>query len=236
MNIKQKVTTYLSLFSLLLGGWLVSGCSATNNPTKLYNMGVEQFNQGNYPKAMGMFKWALEKRREFSQPMIGLARCYLTLATKGLVKKDSTAALKDLEEALYWINQAVNADPGNTQAFKTKIAILKTRGQAELAVNAARWAARNAGPSASTLIMLAETYRELGDIDNAELALKQGLSVSENNIELLVELAKLYDQVGKYEMSLKYYNLAYEVDQYYPNLLRRIAQIEANLKQGSQKK
>jgi len=207
-----------------LGG-LLCGCSWTEDPVKIYNRGVTYYNQGDYSSAMGMFKWSLEKRREYSAPMIGLARCHLALARDELARKENIGAFKDLENALYWTNQAIAIDPGNTEPYTTKIDILKVRGQVEQAIATARRATEQAGPSANTLIMLARTYGSLGDYDNAELALKQGLRISPQNVELTVELARLYDKLGRTDLALHYYEQAYRLDRHYPNLLMRIAQL-----------
>jgi len=215
------------IVSVVLGTVLVAGCAPANDPIKLYNTGVEHYNGGEYAKAIGMFEWSLERGREFSPSLIGLAKCHLALAQHGLEEGNHLAAFTDLEHALNWINHAIDAAPGSTEAYRTKIAILTARGEVEATVATARQADALAGPSADTVIMLAQTHQTLGDYDGAELALKQGLKVAPKDVSLTIELAKLYDRLERYDLALEYYQQAYKIDPHYPDLLERIAWLRA---------
>ncbi len=119
-----KLCANLCLAVILM---LIIGCSETTDPVKVYNRGARAYNRGDYVKAVGMFKLSLQNSREYSLPMIGLAKCYLHFAQNDIQQGNKIAALKDIEEAHYWIIQAINADPANEQALKTKEQILKFR-------------------------------------------------------------------------------------------------------------
>jgi tetratricopeptide (TPR) repeat protein len=213
-----------SLSSIILPG----GCSKAEDPIELYNLGVDAYNNRNYPQAMSMFKWSHEKNREFSLPMIGMAKCHLALAKQELADHSRTAALQDLEESLHWTNQATNADPGNMEGFRTKIAVLHALGQAESEVETAQWAAKNAGPSAKTILMLAETYIQLGDLENAEKALTHGLGLWPGNADINAELGELYENTDRSALALKYYEQAYRLDpSARRDLVTKIAQLKA---------
>ncbi|NLX07145.1 MAG: tetratricopeptide repeat protein [Phycisphaerae bacterium] len=206
---------------ILLG--LLAGCEGTTDPISIYNTGLEQYEVGEYDRAIGMFKWSLEEGgREFKPALLALAKTHLALARRSFQQREFLAAYKDLETALNWANQAINADPGNPETFRVKVAILKMRGEVEGVLVTARRAAELVGPSPSTVIMLARTYREQGDYDNAVITLKQGLSVSPDNVELNVELARLYDTIGRGSLALEHYERAYRLAPDYPGLEQRI--------------
>lgn len=227
---RKGISTLVFILSIAIFISVPLGCSELHNYPKLYNKGVEAYNNGDYTKAIAMFKLALAKEREFAPAMIGLARCYLNFAKEELEKKDLSAAIKDLEEALYWINQAIEAKPGDLKAIRTKIEILKTRGKVESAIRTAEWSATIAGPNASTLIMLAETYESIEDYKNAEEAYKQAGAVDPSNATAYVKLAQMYEKLGRIEEAYEYYLRAYERDNYYPGLLMKISTLKVKLK------
>ncbi len=115
--------------SIMMGVVLLAGCSETQNPVKVYNRGTQAYNNGDYVEAVGMFKLALQSSREYSLPMIGLAKCYLHFAKEDIQQGNRIAARKDIEEAHYWIMQAIDADPANPQAINTKNDIIKLRNE-----------------------------------------------------------------------------------------------------------
>ncbi len=232
-NVVYKDTERGSEMRKVIVGALVMvivGCSEVNNYVKVYNRGVAAYNNGDYTKAIAMFKLSLEKEREYVPPMIGLARCYLNFAKREMKSNDLSAAIKDLEEALYWINQAIEAGPGNLKAIQTKIDILKVRGKVESAIKTAEWSATVAGPNASTLIMLGETYESIEDYDNAEKSYKQAIAVESENAKPYVKLAQLYEKLGRLEDAFEYYLKAYNIDNYYPGLLMKISKLKVELK------
>ena len=121
----RKIIVSLIVLSIIV----LAGCSETQDPVKVYNRGAQAYNNGDYIEAVGMFKLALQSYREYSLPMIGLAKCYLHFAQDDIQEGNKVAANKDIEEALYWINQAINADPANNDALETKQKILKFRSE-----------------------------------------------------------------------------------------------------------
>jgi len=121
----RKIIVSLIVFSFIV----LAGCSETQDPVKVYNRGAQAYNNGDYIEAVGMFKLALQSYREYSLPMIGLAKCHLHFAQDDIQQGNKVAANKDIEEALYWINQAINADPANQDALETKTKILKFRSE-----------------------------------------------------------------------------------------------------------
>ncbi len=126
----RKTFTSSILYALAISVTVfVWGCSETQDPVKVYNRGARAYNNGDYVKAIGMFKLALQTHREYSLPMIGLAKCYLHFAREDLQQGNKVAARKDIEEAFYWITQAINADPANQVALETKQKILKFRSE-----------------------------------------------------------------------------------------------------------
>ncbi len=216
---------FCTLASAVIG--TLSGCQTRPAPVEIYNSGVVQYNSGQYAKAIGMFKWSLERGREYAPALLGLAKTYLALSQQAYSRKQFVTSREDLEHALHWAGQAIMADPGNPETFQVKIDILKMRGQVEGAINTARRAAKLAGPSPTTMIMLANTYLDQGDFDNALIALRQGLRITPDHVALTVELARLYEATGRKSAALEQYERAYKIDPYYPGVLEKVVELRA---------
>ena len=199
--------------TILTAAALLSGCSRKYDPVETYNRGYAEYVGGNCTRAIGYYKWALEIKKEYSAPMIGLARCYLEMAIKNFADKNPGAAMHDLEEALYWSNLSVDADPGNPQATQVRVEIMKMRGDIEAAVRTAQWGTRVQGPNAKSLLLMAKTYMDVGAYDEAQVAIKQAIAVDPYNVEVRTEAAKFYEKLGKPDLAREQYEEIYQMDQ-----------------------
>jgi tetratricopeptide (TPR) repeat protein len=220
---------HVRLMCGLMMAAVLAGCSGKEkDPVKIYNAGVREYNAGNYPEAIGMFKWAMERKGpEWHRPQQGLAKCYLALARKELSAGNYYGAYSDLEHAYRWAKGAVDAGPGNSENSRVKVEILKAMGEVEGCIAAARDASALAGPSAHTLLMLAETYMEMSDLDNAEIAMHQAYVLDPKNVNTLMFIGRLYDKSNRYDQALEYYEKAYSIDRNYPGLIDRISAMRA---------
>jgi tetratricopeptide (TPR) repeat protein len=188
------------------------GCARHYKGTDIYNRGYAEYASGDTTKAIGYYKWALEIRKEYPAPMLGLAQCYLEEAKKNIRLNNTGAAMQDLEEALYWCNLALDADPGNAEVTQTRIKVLSVRGEAENAIKTAKWGARVQGQTSQSLILMARTYIEVGSYDEAETAIKQAIAVDPNNVQAHILAGKFYDKIGKSDKALYHYEEAFRLD------------------------
>ncbi len=217
MTGKLKIALMIPIAAALL-----SGCSRTYDPVETYNRGYAEYISGNCTRAIGYYKWALEIKKEYSAPMIGLARCYLEMAIKNFEENNPGAAMHDLEEALYWSNLAVDADPGNPQVTQVRVEILKMRGEIEAAVRTAQWGAKVQGPNAQSLLLMAKTYMEVGAYDEAQVTIRQAIAVDPYNVDVRTQAAKFYEKIGKPDLAREQYEEIYQMDQANPDVLDKL--------------
>jgi len=218
---------FVALPALVLA--CVAGCSATHDPIALHERAVAQYRTGNYVSAIGLYKWALEKDPEQSLSMVGLAACYKALAQQQMHQNNYPAALRDLDEALFWLNQATMTAPGDYRATRLKMDCLDLRGQAEKSLKTAQWTVRYVGPSAESLLLLARSYRDLGDYDNAELAYKQAIAVAPNEPRCHLQAARFYKFLGKHQQALQHLQQALALGPDDPSIVAQIEQLERQL-------
>jgi len=211
----------------LLMSVLASGCvfQRKYDAKKIYELGLSEYAAGNYTQAAGHFRWAMDLKKEYSGPMIGLAQCQLRFACENFEKKNTGAALYNLEEGLYWINQAVDADPGNPQVTTVRTEIMKMKGEVEQVVRTAQWGVKVQGPNADSLLLMAKTYQEVGSYDEAEVAYKQAIAVAPTSIQARVQAGEFYEKIGKTDLALQQYEEAYRLDPTNNDVQVKIAQL-----------
>jgi tetratricopeptide (TPR) repeat protein len=217
--------------SLLTVGLLImilsSGCVLQRkyNAKDIYERGLTEYAAGNYTQAAGDFRWAMDLKKEYSGPMIGLAQCQIRFACENFDKKNTGAALQNLEEGLYWINLAVDADPGNPQVTTVRTQILKMKGEIEQVVRTAQWGVSTQGPNADSLLLMAKTYQEVGSYDEAEVAYKQAIAVAPTSVKARVQAGQFYERIGKRDLALQQYEEAYRLEPTNSDVQEKITQL-----------
>jgi len=206
---------------------LTTGCvfQRKYNAQDIYERGLTAYYAGNYTQAAGDFRWAIDLKKEYSGPMLGLAQCQLHFAQENFDKKNTGAALHNLEEGLHWINLALDADPGNPQVTAVRTEILKMKGDIEQGVRTAQWGVKVQGPSAANLLLLARKYEEVGAYDEAEVAYKQAVAVEPNNIKARTQAAQFYEKIGKKDQALQQYEEAYRLNPTDPEIQVHISDL-----------
>jgi len=206
---------------------LSSGCVVQRkySAKDTYERGLTEYYAGNYTTAAGYFKWALELKREYAGPMIGLAQCNYQFAKENFARKNTGAALQNLEEGLYWSNQALDANPGNPKVTEVRIQILALKGEIEQVVKTAKWGVNVQGPNPNSLLTMAKTYTDVGAYDEAEVAYKQAIAVAPQNVEARIQAGQFYEKIGKPELALQQYEEAYRIDPNNPDVQVHISQL-----------
>ncbi len=223
------------LLLVLLGPPLLVGCQIADNPIALHNRAFEQYSNGNYVSATGLYKWVLQNDPEHSASMVGLAMCYKALAQQQMYKDHYPAAWRDLDEALYWLDQALTVDPANHNAAKLKVQCLEMRGQTQASVQTARWAARYVGPDSKTLLLLAGTYMDAGQYDKAQTTYKRAIALAPNDPQCHLQAARFYKFTGKYALASKHLQHAVALGAADPTIGRQIEQLDELLAQSMDK-
>lgn len=192
----------------------ISGCVLQRkyDAKDIYERGLAEYYAGNYTEAAGHFKWALEIKKEYAGPMIGLAQCHLHFAQENFAKKNTGAALYNLEEAMFQIDKALSADPGNPKVTEVRVEILKMKGEMEQTLRTASWGVNVQGPNPDSLMLLAKTYEDAGAIDEAETAYKQAMAVAPQDARVRIRAARFYEKIGKPSLALQQYEEAYRIE------------------------
>jgi tetratricopeptide (TPR) repeat protein len=219
---RMKLVTAALLIAIVASGCVLQ---RKYNAKDLYERGMTEFYAGNYTEAAGDFKWALEIKREYAGPMIGLAQCHLYFARENFAKKNTGAAIWHLEEALFQINKALDADPGNPKVTEVRVEILKLKGEFEQTFKTAAWGVKVQGPNPFSLLLSAKTYADAGAYDEAEVAYKQAIAVAPNNPDVRVKAAQFYEKIGKRDLALQQYEEAYRLNPSDPDVQIKITQL-----------
>ena len=220
------------LLVILLGALTPVGCQITDDPIALQNRAFEQYSNGNYISATGLYKWVLQNDPEHSASMVGLGMCYKALAQQQMHKDDYPAAWRDLDEALYWLDQALTVDPANHNATRLKIQCLEMRGQTQAGVQTARWAARYVGPDSKTLLLLAGTYMDAGQYDKAQTTYKRAIALAPGDPQCHLQAARFYKFTEKYALARKHLQHAMALGAADPTIGRQIEQLDELLAQS----
>jgi len=192
---------------------------------EVYNRGYGEFCAGDYTKAAGYYKWSHSLKPEYSAPLIGLAQCHVEFAKKNFSINNTAAALHDLEQARYWSELAIDADPGNPQTTQARVEVMKLRGEIDAMIKTSKWGTKVQGPSAASLLLEAKTYMEAGAYDEAEVAIKQALAVDPHDVNAHIQAGQFYEKIGKHEQSLQQYEEAYRLDPTHTEALGNITQL-----------
>ena len=193
----------------------LAGCvSPVEERVRSYNEdGVYLYQRGQYADARDSFQAALDLKPGDPDLTFNLARCYDRL--------DQTARA----EALY--RQCLQSSPDHAECRHALTALLvrvDRRAEAVQLVDGwMRRAPNSSGPYAEDAWLKA---RE-GDRLSAQTRLQQALALNPRDNLALVELARLYESVGRPDRALFLYERALEVNPRQPDVARRVRDLRA---------
>ena len=214
------------LFALAVPG--LTGC-VKPIPTydSLIQEGLREYDAGKYAEAIAMFKQASEADRERPEPSYYAGLSYLKMADRQFREDDLPAALRYCDRAIGSFDAAVSAFPGYSRAMQAKTDALKLKGENQAALEVANWAATYVGPQAKMLIMKGRQYAQAGDIDNAQLAFKQAVSIEEKNPAAHAELGLFYMRCGNKPKAVESLQRSYDLDPGAPGVVAALAKLGA---------
>jgi len=159
--------------------------------------GLKEYNAGHYIEAIGLFKTALNKDIARPETLYYTARAYVGLAEDRFREGNARMARRNLDEAVYYYDRAIQAFPGYEEAIEGKNRALELRGEYDKAIKVAKEAESLLGPSAKYKIMVAREYEQRGDFDNALSYYRQAVAVEPLNPQTYVELGRFYKRIGR---------------------------------------
>lgn len=131
----------------------------------------------------------------------------------------------DLETAERYFGALLAADKRSHQAWNALSVVAVRSGNPEIAAERARQALALARRNPIYLNNLAVALGELGQLSEAETALRRALKLNPVYAEGMFNLGKVLHKQGRLEDSLRVYERAYAVDEKFPGLRLNLAQV-----------
>ncbi len=186
------------------------GCS--QNYHSLRRQGQKAMIGEAYGAARIFFLQAEEARPRRADNLHDLGACSVVLARQRFQNGNRSAAMRELDEAINYYTQAIDAHPGHRGALEGKTVALKLKGQFDEALQTAEWAAEFVGPSARQYLFLAENLEERSDIDDAFLRYRQAISVEPRGFEAHKAFAGFLQRHGNEEAAVFHLQVAYRLN------------------------
>jgi len=165
-----------------------------------------------YGPARVFFLKAEDKHPRRAENLHDLGACSVALARQRFEEGNRAAAMRELDEAVDYYTQAIDAHPGFAAAIEGKNVALKLKGQFDEALQTAEWAAEFVGPSAKQYLFLAKNLEERGDIDGAFLRYRQAIAVEPRNFEAHKEFAAFLQRHGNEQAAIFHLQMAYRLN------------------------
>jgi tetratricopeptide (TPR) repeat protein len=214
---------------LALGGicWIACLVGCGKSVTELNQMGLAEFEAGNYSYANAYFQQAWQKDRERPETLYNLGRCALAMAEQRFQQRSFIAALRYVDDAVSWFDSAIASFPGYTAAQNGKVRGLELQDKYSQAFDAAQWADDVAGPAAREKIVLAAHYERIGDMDQAQLCYRQAVAMEPDNSYAHAEMGRFYARRGQKDNAILHLRRAAALNPEEPGVLRDLKELSA---------
>jgi tetratricopeptide (TPR) repeat protein len=188
----------------------MAGCS--QNYRSLRHQGQKAMIGGAYGAARVFFEQAEAARPRRAENLHDLGVCSVILARQRFQEQNEAAAMRELDAAISYYNQAIEVHPGHQASIEGKNIALELKGQFDEALRTAEWAAEFVGPSARQYTFLAENLEERGDIDGAFLRYRQAVAVEPRSFDAHKKFAEFLLRHGNEEAAVFHLQMAYRVN------------------------
>lgn len=188
----------------------LTGCGPNYRELRLE--GQRAFLGGAYGAARVLYRQAEEKKPRAVENLHDLGACSVMLARERFEQKNHPAALREVDEAIAYYRQAIDAHPGHRASLRGLNIALELKGQFDEALKTAEWAATFIGPSAEQYLFLARELEERRDEDGAFLRYRQAVAVEPRNAEAHRALARFLLQHDNEEAGVRHLQVAYRLD------------------------
>ncbi len=213
-----------SLLSMLV----IGACTKPVPPyDECIRVGRDEYAAQRYPEAVAMFKHAADIDRERPEASYHMGQCYLAMAERRFSEHNLIGALRNCDRAVACFDDAITAFPGFGRAVQGKAQALRLKGKHAAALEIADWAAQQSGAQARKLILKAHEYAKTGNMDQAQLALKQATSIEADNAAVHAELGLFYLRCDNESAAIGCLQRAYELNPGAPGVVKALAQLNA---------
>lgn len=212
---------------ILLAALLATGCRSSTTTRNID--GVRNFQVGQYEKAMQDFQRALFHDPNNADAYYNMAATYYELG-----KRNSDASLLQQAEGLY--HQCLDLSPNHVDCHRGLAALLVDTNRPDSAFTLLnRWVTRSPQMPAAR-IEVARLYEEFGDHKTATRYLTDALHLDTKNVRAWTALGRIRERDGQLAQALSNYQQAYQLNQFQPGVVERIAALQRHLStnQGTQ--
>jgi len=165
-----------------------------------------------YGPARVFFMQAEGKHPRRADNLHDLGACSVALARQRFTEGNRAAAMRELDSAISYYSQAIDAHPGNFACIEGKTVALKLKGQFDKAIANAEWAAEFTGPSARQFTFLAENLEERGDIDGAFMRYRQAVAAEPKSFDAHRNFAAFLLRHGNEPAAVFHLQQAYRIN------------------------
>ncbi|MHC4093881.1 MAG: tetratricopeptide repeat protein [Planctomycetota bacterium] len=197
---------------LAAGALAVAGCATEPDSRQLRLEGQRAMIRGDYAAARGLFQFAHEATPEDPANLHDLGDCCVYFARDQFARRNTAAALREVDRAIEYYQRSINAHPGFQPALLGKNIALELKGQFQEALEVAEWAAEFVGPSAQQQIFLARELEQRGDLDAALLRLRQAVAMEPDSAAAHEALGMFYLRIGKRPVAIRHLTASYRLD------------------------
>ncbi|HOB73259.1 MAG TPA: tetratricopeptide repeat protein [Phycisphaerae bacterium] len=209
MTRKHAIVSLLafSLFSLVVG----SGCSQDIDDIRAE--GIQQYRNRQYVESMATLRHGLSMKAADPQCNYYMGLNYRAIAAAKFRDGDIPGAQRELDTAIIYFSQAIKSWPNWLAAIEAKTEAFEARGKYAQALDTVDAVAyNNRGAAAEHYIHAGDTYRDMGDYDNALKRYQMALASDPNNARAYASIGKLYSIVGDRSKALDAFAKAYQLN------------------------
>ncbi len=222
------------VLSLLILMAAMTGCQTTYGRLRLE--GHRAMSKNDYRAARVFFNEAHERKAGDAENLFDLGMVAMHYARERFEQRNEPAALRELDQAIWYFSRAIESRPGMQSAIVAKNNALELKGNYDSALTEAEWAAAFVGPSAKAYMFLASELEERGDVDAALLRYRQAVAIEPRNAVAHAELGQFLLRRGQNDAAIESLQNAYEIDPLTPGVVSTLTDLEAPLPRSNNRK
>jgi len=198
------------LMASLLALTTLTGCAPTYY--QLRYEGQQALLNAEYGTARRLFEQAGDKRPREVENLHDLGVCSVLLARAHFERMNHAAALREVDDAIAYYTRAIDVHPGHQASLEGRNIALRLKGQFDVALQNAEWAARFVGPSARQYIFLARELEQRGDVDGAYLRYRQAVAMEPGNAAAHTAFSRFLIKESNERAAIFHLRIAYRLD------------------------
>ncbi len=220
----RKLVISLSMVMVCVS---ICGCGTTYGRLRLE--GHRAMASQDYRAARAFFGEAHERKAGDAENLFDLGMVCMRYAQERSEQRNEPAALRELDQAVWYFSRAIESRPGMQSATMAKNHALELKGQYDSALGEAEWAAAFVGPSARAYMYLASELEERGDVDAALLRYRQAVAIEPHNATAHAALGRFLLRQDRTDAGIESLQQAYELDPLTPGVVESLTDLRAPL-------